>query len=170
MVTALPAEQVRVLVAMAQLMVPVMPEALVIFVLGRLSVRMVFPVEKFAAAEPLLPTWIFHVQPVPRLTVPLTLSVFTAVRSAEFTLTVSLQELLFSRLSVITLFGSTAHTPAVGLAYEPATLAVAVKLTSTDPDAAIDTAPFAEHVSTLLEMLQLMAPVMPEAPDWLAEP
>src|SRR5260370_27126304 len=103
------------------------------FVDGRLSVRMVFPVAKFAAAEPLLPTWTFHVQPVPRLTVPLTLLLFTAVRSAEFTFTVSLHELLFSLLSVITLPGSTAQTPPVGLAYDPAALAVAEKLTSIAP-------------------------------------
>jgi len=141
------------------------------FVLGRLSVRIVLPLAKLAATLPMLPTWTFHVQPVPRLTVPPTLSVFTAVRSAEFTFTVSLHELLFSLLSVITLFGSTVHTPPVGLAYDPATLAVAEKLTSMEPAAAINVVPTAVHVSVLVAMTQLMVPpVMPEAFDVLAEP
>src|SRR5260370_1457166 len=133
------------------------------FVPGKLSVRIVFPLAKFAAVPPMLATWIFHVQLFPIVVPPPTLSVFTAVRSGAQTTTVSLQLLLFSLPSATTLPGSTAHTPPVGLAYDPATLAVAVKLTSIDPAAAIDTVPLAEHVSTLLAMAQLMVPVIPVA-------
>jgi len=142
------------------------------FVLGRLSVRIVLPLAKLAAALPMLPTWTFHVQPVPRLTVPLTLFVFTAVRSAEFTFTVSLHELLLSLLSVTTPRGSTAQTPPVGLAYDPATLAVAVKLTSTTPVVAaiVTGSPLAMQLRMLLEIVQSIGPVTPDAPDVLGEP
>src|ERR1039457_2848512 len=115
------------------------------FVDGRLSVRTVFPLAKLATAVPPLATWTFHVQLLPSVVALLTVSVFTAVRSGAPTTTVSLQELLPSLLSVTTLPGSTAHTPPVGLAYDAATLAVAVKLTSNEPDAAIATAPLDEH-------------------------
>jgi len=81
---------------------------------GRLSVRTVFPLAKLAPVVPLLATWIFHVQGVPSVVALPTLSVFTAVRSTEVTVTVSLQELLLLLLSTTTFPGSTAHTPPVG--------------------------------------------------------
>src|SRR5260370_363834 len=115
------------------------------FVDGRLSVRMVFPLAKVAAAPPPLATWIFHVQGVPDVVLPPTLSVFTAVRSGAPTATVSLQLLLFSLPSGTTFPGSAAHTPPVGLTKLPIAVGVARKLTSNEPAAAIDTAPFAEH-------------------------
>ncbi len=102
---------------------------------------------------------------------PPTLSLFTAVRSGAFTVTVSLHELFPSLLSVTTLFGSTAHTPPVGFTKPPVALGVAVKLTSNAPVvAAIDTAPLAVQLSTLLAMAQLMFPLMPTRFAVPAEP
>src|SRR5258707_14477900 len=114
------------------------------FVAGKLSVRIVFPLAKFAAAVPPLARWIFQVQGIPAVPFPLTLLLFTAVRSGAFTVTVSLHELFPSLLSVTTLFGSTAHTPPVGFTKPPVALGVAVKLTSNAPAvAAPDTTPVA---------------------------
>src|SRR5258708_38155293 len=140
------------------------------FVAGRLSVRIVCPVVKLAAAPPALAKWTFHVQGIPAVPFPPTLLVFTAVRSAAPTTTVSVHELLFSLLSVTTLPGSAAQTPPVGFTKLPTAVGVARKLTSNDPAAAIDTAPFAVHDSVLLAMAQLMVPVIPTGFVMLAEP
>src|ERR1039457_2038463 len=135
------------------------------FVGGRLSVRIVFPFAKLAAAPPLLARWIFHVHGIPAVPIPLTLLVFTAVRSGAPTVTVSLHVLLPSLLSGTTFPGSAAHTPPVGFTKLPIAVGVARKLTVNDPAAAIDTAPLAEHVSVLLVIAQLIVPVIP---TWFA--
>src|SRR5258708_36404640 len=137
---------------------------------GRLSVRIVAPVRKLAAAAPVFATWTFQVQLLPSVVVLLTLSVFTAVRSGAVTVTVSVQVLLFSLLSETTLPGSALQTPPVGFTQLPAPVGVARKLTSNEPGAAIDTAPLAEHVRVLLAMAQTMFPVIPVAFDMPAAP
>src|ERR1039457_2289332 len=137
---------------------------------GRLSVRMVAPVRKFAGAFPPLATWIFHVHGVPSVVALLTVSVLTAVRSGAVTVTTSLPPLLPSLLSATTFEGSTAHTPPVGFVKTPTAVGVAVKLTSNDPPAPIDDAPLEEQVSVLLAIEQPMFPVIPEAFEMLAEP
>src|SRR5260370_9610093 len=80
---------------------------------GRLSVRIVAPMAKFATAFPVFATWIFQVHGVPSVVALLTVSVFTAVRSGAETVTVSEHELFPSLLSVTTFPGSAAHTPPV---------------------------------------------------------
>src|SRR5258708_6434577 len=140
-------------------------------VAGRLSVRIVCPVEKLAAAFPLFAKWTFQVQGVPSVVVWLTVSVLTAVRSGAVTVTVSLQVLLVSSVSVTRFPGSTLHTPPVGFTKVPMAVGVARKLTSIDPAAAIVAVPpLAEHVSVLLVIAQLMVPVMPTGFAVLAEP
>ncbi len=62
------------------------------------------------------------------------------------TVTLLLQELFTSLVSGTLSLGSTAQLPPVGLAYVPAALTVAVKLTSKGPDAAMATAPRAAQV------------------------
>jgi len=133
-------------------------------------VRIVAPLAKFAAAFPLLAKWIFQVQGLPWIPTPLTLLLFTAVRSGAVTVTVSLHALLLLLLSATTLLGSTAHAPPVGFAKVPIAVGVAVKLTSNEPPAPIDDAPLEEHVNVLLAIAQLMVPVIPAAFDMLAEP
>ena len=64
------------------------------------------------------------------------------------TVTLLLQELFPSLVSGTLLLGSTAQLPPVGFAYVPAALAVAVKLTSKEPGAAMVTAPLAAQVRT----------------------
>jgi len=141
------------------------------FAVGRLSVRIVCPVVKVAVPLPPLARWIFQVHGVPRKVAPPTLSVLTAVRSGALTVTVSLQPLLVKSLSTGTCPGFTAHTPPVGFAYVPIAVGVARKLTSIDPGAAIETAPFAVHVSVLLAIAQLiLPPPMPTGLDVLAAP
>jgi len=141
------------------------------FVDGRLSVRTIAPVLKVAGAFPILARWTFQVHGTPDAPFPLTLLLFTAVRSGAVTTTVSLHELLLLLLSVTTFNGSTAHTPPVGFAKLPIAVGVAVKLTSNTPVvAAMVTAVPAVHVSTLLVMEQFTVPPMPTAPDMLAEP
>src|SRR5258706_530616 len=100
----------------------------------------------------------------------LTLSVFTAVRSGAVTVTVSVQVLLVSSLSVETFDGSTLQIPAVGFTKVPMAVGVARKLTSMDPAAAMETAPLAEHVRVLVAIAQLMDPVIPTGFAVLAEP
>src|ERR1039457_2093220 len=117
---------------------------------GRLSVRIVCPVAKGAAAFPVFATWTFQVQLLPSVVAWLTSSVLTAVRSGAVTVTVSVQVLLVSSLSETTLPASALQTPAVGFTKLPAPVGVATKLTSNAPVvAAIDTAPLAEQVSVL---------------------
>src|ERR1039457_918665 len=106
------------------------------FVLGRLSVRIVCPVVKFADPLPPLAMWIFQVHGVPRKVAPPTLSVLTAVRSGATTSTVSEQALLPSLLSATMPLGSTKQLPpARGLLKDPVAEGVAVKSTSNDPPA-----------------------------------
>src|SRR5258708_10879476 len=113
------------------------------FVDGRLSVRIACPLVKFAGALPPLARWTFQVQLLPSTMAPLASLVLTAVRSGAVTVTVSVQVLLVSSLSVDTFDGSTLHTPAVGFTKVPMAVGVARKLTSIDPAAAIETAPVA---------------------------
>src|SRR5215471_5172046 len=98
--------------------------------LGRWSVRMVWPSAKVAGAIPKILSIVmlqFHV-PVGNGTLPLTLSVLITFRSGAVTVTtLALQLLLVSSLSVITLPGSAVQVlglPA-GLAYAPTFVAVA---------------------------------------------
>src|SRR5437660_1089360 len=99
--------------------------------LGRLSSTSVWPVVKVAAALPLLATWMVHVQLLPRVVAPLTLSVLVAMRSGAVTVTASAKVLLLSLLSIMTLLGSTAALPPLrGLANVPAALGVAVNTRS----------------------------------------
>src|SRR5262245_54229858 len=143
-------------------------------VFGRLSVRIVCPEAKEAATAPLFATAMVQFQFPPGPTLPPTLSVFVAVRSGELAVTVSLQPLFPSLLSVTLLLGSTEQVPAArGLANVPVALGVAVNCTSKEPGLAIVTvAPLAVQVRLLLAMLQLMLPllVMPLGLATLAAP
>ena len=93
-----------------------------------------------------------------------------AIVGGPTTVTVLLQELFTSLVSGTVLLGSTAQLPPEGLAYVPAALAVAVKLTSKEPGAAMVTAPLAMQVRTLLAMPQLIVPVMPLGLETPADP
>src|SRR5258707_329528 len=132
------------------------------FVDGRLSVRIVWPVVKVAGALPMLARWTFHVQGTPDVPCPETLSVFTAVTSGAETVTLSVHDLFASLLSVTTFRESAAHTPPVGFVRLVPPVGVARKLTSKEPPAAGDAAPpLAGHASTLLVIVQVKVPVMP---------
>src|ERR1039457_60330 len=140
---------------------------------GRLSVRIVCPVVKFAGALPPLAKWTFQVQGVPRVVALVTLSVLTAVRSGALTTTVSEQALLVSSLSATKPLGSTKQLPpARGLIKDPVTEGVAVKVTSKDEAGAMVTdPPLAMQVRLLLTMLQAIVPVtLPTMLPALADP
>src|SRR5262245_15404388 len=96
-------------------------------VLGRLSLRMVWPELKTAGPFPVLATVTVQVQGIVATPLPLTLFVLVAVRSGAVTVTVLLHVLLPSLLSVLLLLGSTAQVPAArGLANVPMALGVAL--------------------------------------------
>src|SRR5437899_1508046 len=115
--------------------------------LGRLSSTSVCALAKLAAALPALATWMVHVQLLPRVVEPLTLSLLVAVRSGAVTMTVSLKLLLLSLLSRTLLFGSTEALPGLrGLLNVPRALGVAVKTRSKLPPAARATGPLAVAV------------------------
>jgi len=138
---------------------------------GRVSVRIVAFMAKFATAVPVFATWTFQVQGVPSVVALLTVSVFNAVRSGAETVTVSLHELLASLLSATTFAGSAAQTPPVGFAKLVPPVGVATKLTSKEPPAASEAEPpVAGHASTLLVIVQVNVPVMPAGFDMLAVP
>src|ERR1051325_9096795 len=102
--------------------------------LGRLSDTNVWPRENVASALPLLATWMVHVQLLPSVVVPLTLSLLIAVRSGAVTVTVSVKELLLSLPSLTLLLGATVALPPLrGLANVPTALGVAVKTRSKLP-------------------------------------
>src|ERR1700729_3271330 len=130
---------------------------------GRSSVRIVWPLANVAVPAPELATWICHVQSLPSTSVPLTLLVLTAVRSAATTLTVSLHALSVSLCSAITLAGSAAQTPPLlGLVKAPPMLGVALTTTESVPAVPIVTEPLAVHVSvSAAEIEQLTVPVVP---------
>src|SRR5262249_33081400 len=134
-------------------------------VLGRLSLRMVWPVVNVAAPFPVLATVMVQFQLPPRLAVPETLLALVAVRSGATTVTVLLQLLLVSSCSRITLLGSTEQEPPPrGLANVPIALGVAVNCTPNVPvlPPMVTDPPLAVQVRSLLVMLQLMlaCPVM----------
>src|SRR5262249_7254384 len=127
------------------------------FVLGRLSLRMVWPELNVAGPLPVLLTVMAQVQEFPIVTVPLALFALVAVRSGAVTVTVSLHALLASLLSVMLLLGSTAQEPiARGLANVPVALGVALNCTPNVPVVAPITTdpPMAWQVRLLLAMLQ----------------
>src|SRR5262245_3765356 len=129
---------------------------------GRLSLRIVCPLANVAAALPVFDTVSVQVQLFPRVVAPLTLFVLLIVRSGAVTVTLSLQELLPSSLSVTFATGSIEQEPPLrGLANAPMAEGVAVNCAPKVPTlAAIVTAPpLAVQVRLLLAMTQLMLPV-----------
>ena len=144
-------------------------------VLGRLSLKMVWPELKTAGPFPVLGTAMDQVQGVETPVVPLTLFVLVAVRSGAVTVTVLLQALLLSLLSVTLLLGSTEQEPiARGLANVPIALGVALNCTPKAPVVAAITTdpPLAVQVRSELVMLQLIVPlpVIPLEPTMLVAP
>ena len=130
---------------------------------GRSSVRIVWPPANVAVPAPELATWICHVQSLPSGSVPLTLLVLTAVRSAAATLTVSLHALSVSLCSAITLAASAAQAPPLrGLVKAPPMLGVALKTTESVPAVPIVTEPLAVYVSVSAAEIELLTvPVVP---------
>jgi hypothetical protein len=124
------------------------------------SLKIVWPLVKVAAALPPLLTVIVQVKPMPCTAVPLTLLVFTAVKSGAVTVTVSEQVLLASFDSETRPLGSTWQIPPpVGLTSVVVELGVTLKLTVKLPLVPIVTEPpLAVQVSVLELMEQLTFP------------
>src|SRR3989442_1076581 len=95
-----------------------------------------------------------------KATLPPTLLLFVAVRSGAMTVTVSLQALSVSLLSVTLLLGSTVQLPPVGFTNVPTAVGLAVNVPSKDPGACLVPPPLAVQVRTLLAMPQLIVPVV----------
>src|ERR1051325_1284816 len=92
-----------------------------------------------------------HVQGVPSVVAPLTLSVLVAVRSGAVTVTVSAKELFVSLASATLLLGSTEALPPLrGLTKVPMALGVAVKTRSKLPPPLMTTGPLAVAARSLL--------------------
>src|SRR5581483_8577770 len=165
------AVQVSVLLAIAQLIVPVMPLAFTTLaapevapVVGRLSVMIVCPDWNVAGPLPPLLTVSVHLKLPPTAIAPFTSFVLLIARSGAFTITMFGGQLLFcSLVSDALLFGSTEHTPFVrGFVRLPAALGVTVNCAPKLPAAAIVTLPpLAVQVSVLLAIAQATVPVMP---------
>src|SRR5688572_26231098 len=133
---------------------------------GRLSVRITSFSRKLAAPVPLFDTVIVQTHGAPSTVLPLTLFVFTGVRSGPVTVTALLQSLLVSLDSGTFDPGSTRQMPgSVGLVNVPVADGVAVTCTVNEPGAAMLTGPpLAVHDTFRPTRPQAIVPV-PVIPD-----